>query len=81
MYVIILTLRLKAEGMYERAAAISVFNNDIPTAISILSEGSTTRVNGNLHQGTSIILNGISVSNEGQNLTFSGYCLSWQKEN
>ena len=38
---VFLNLRLKSKGMYERAATVAVFNNDIPTAINILSEGST----------------------------------------
>ncbi|CAB4000334.1 WD repeat-containing mio-like, partial [Paramuricea clavata] len=41
---------LKSKGMYERAATLAVFNNDIPTAINILSEGSTARVDGNSQQ-------------------------------
>jgi hypothetical protein len=52
-------LRLKAKGMYERAAAVAVFNNDIPTAIKILSEGSTPRVHGNSQEG--ILLLRISI--------------------
>ncbi|XP_028398723.1 GATOR complex protein MIOS-B-like isoform X2 [Dendronephthya gigantea] len=39
---------LKSQGMYERAAAVAVFNNDIPTAINILSEGATARIDRNL---------------------------------
>jgi hypothetical protein len=41
--------------MYERAATLAVFNNDIPTAINILSEGSTARVDGNSQQGTLLL--------------------------
>ena len=37
--------------MYERAAAVAVFNNDIPTAINILSEGANARVNSNSEKG------------------------------
>ncbi|XP_046846433.1 LOW QUALITY PROTEIN: GATOR complex protein MIOS-like [Xenia sp. Carnegie-2017] len=39
--------KLKSKGMFERAAAVAVFNSDISTAINILSEGSNSRMDVN----------------------------------